>query len=440
MRLILLTLLLIALVCAAAQAEPARHVILVSIDGLKPEYYLDADRLGLKIPTLRAIMRGGSYARAMEPVLPPVTYPNHTTMVTGVRPMKHGIFSNLTVDMAGTHKGEWFWYAEDIKVTPLWDAVHEAGGTSAAVSWPVTVGAGADYNIPEYHRYGLVNDLKLLRVLSRPQGLVAEVEAKVGDVGGERLDVFIEAAASHIFEKYAPSVEMVHFLELDGAQHRFGPFSAEGYQALERIDGLLGKLWESARRRVPDVTLVVVSDHGFRAVEREIEVPVVLAQGGFGPEVYPLNVAGFCALYVAKGAPADTAQRLEAYLRSLRMPEITKVWSRADMDAWGAFPGASSMLEAADGLVFGSKKEGDPVVAIKPRGSHGFRPDHPDQQASFLAIGGGIRPGAVLPHIRMIDVAPTVAALLGIRLPAAEGRALTEVLDRSGDAVTPSAR
>jgi len=382
--------------------------------------------------TLRAVMREGAYARAMEPVLPPVTYPNHTTMVTGVRPLKHGIASNLTVDWAGTHKGEWFWYAEDIQVTPLWDAVHEVGGTSASVSWPVTVGAGADYNIPEYHRYGLVDDLKLLRVLSRPRGLIAEVEAKVGDVSGQGLDVFIEVAASHLFEKYAPSVSMVHLLELDGAQHRHGPFSPEAYQALERIDGLLGQLWEGARRRVPDVTLVVVSDHGFTAVEREIEVPLLLEQGGFGPEVYPLPVAGFCALYVAKGAPPDTGQRLESYLRSLRLPEIAKVWTRADLDRAGAFPGASCMLESADGLVFGSKKEGDRVVAIKRKGSHGFRPDRPDQQASFLAVGGGIRRGVVLPQVRMIDVAPTMAALLGIRLPAAEGRALEEVLELTG--------
>src|SRR5277367_4349834 len=76
-------LLLLAFV-GATPAFPA-PVLMISVDGMKPEYALDADAHGLKIPFLRSLMRDGAYARGVIGVWPTVTYPNHTTLLTGVR-------------------------------------------------------------------------------------------------------------------------------------------------------------------------------------------------------------------------------------------------------------------------------------------------------------------------------------------------------------------
>ena len=106
----------------SAPPAPLRPVVLVSIDGLKPEYIQRADSLGLRIPTLRALAARGASAQGVIGVLPTVTYPSHATLVTGVAPTRHGIVSNTTFDPLMRNQGGWYWYAEDIKEPALWGA------------------------------------------------------------------------------------------------------------------------------------------------------------------------------------------------------------------------------------------------------------------------------------------------------------------------------
>jgi len=111
----------------AQEQKPRTPVILISIDGLKPEYVLAADAHGLKIPNLRRFVKEGTYSTGVQGVIPTVTYPSHTTMITGVSPARHGIYANTTFDPLRKNNGGWYWYAEDIKVPTLWDAAREAG-------------------------------------------------------------------------------------------------------------------------------------------------------------------------------------------------------------------------------------------------------------------------------------------------------------------------
>jgi len=152
---------------AAAAPAPERSLLLISLDGLRPDYVLKADEHGLKIPNLRRILRDGAHASGVRGVLPTVTYASHTTILTGVWPDKHHIYSNLTFDPLGKNMEGWYWYAEDIKVPTLWDAVHGGKGVVASVGWPVSVGSlSIDYNVPEYWRAQNAEDLKLLRALA----------------------------------------------------------------------------------------------------------------------------------------------------------------------------------------------------------------------------------------------------------------------------------
>ncbi|HST23663.1 MAG TPA: alkaline phosphatase family protein, partial [Blastocatellia bacterium] len=110
------------LAVGARQVRAAAPVVLLSIDGLKPDYVIEADKHGLKIPNLRRLLLEGAHATGVIPAFPTVTYPNHATMVTGVSPSKHGILSNTPFDPYGKNSDGWYWYAEDIKVPTLWDA------------------------------------------------------------------------------------------------------------------------------------------------------------------------------------------------------------------------------------------------------------------------------------------------------------------------------
>ena len=138
-------------VLACGQPSPSRGVLLISVDGLRPDYVTAADRHGLKILYLRRLMREGAHAATVRGVLPTSTYPSHTTLVTGTTPAKHGIYSNHPFDPSTRNPNSWYWYAEDLRVPTLWDAASRAGIVTGSVSWPVTVGApGIRFNLPEY--------------------------------------------------------------------------------------------------------------------------------------------------------------------------------------------------------------------------------------------------------------------------------------------------
>src|SRR5207245_555495 len=96
----------------------------ISVDGLRASDVADASKHGLKVPTLRKLMAEGAYATGVKGVLPSVTYPSHTTLITGVAPAVHGISNNVVFDPYDKNNGGWYWYTSDIKVPTLWDQVH----------------------------------------------------------------------------------------------------------------------------------------------------------------------------------------------------------------------------------------------------------------------------------------------------------------------------
>src|SRR5262245_26541325 len=130
-------LLLFLLVCLGAQQSQQRHVVIISIDGLGPDYYRRRQELGIKVPNLEKLRDSGSWAWGVIGQYPSVTYPSHTSMVTGVRPARHGIVYN-TVFNPAIGSRDWFWESSLIKVPNLWDLAKAKGLKSGAVSWPGT--------------------------------------------------------------------------------------------------------------------------------------------------------------------------------------------------------------------------------------------------------------------------------------------------------------
>src|SRR5579863_6934577 len=166
-----------------AQEQAPPLLVMISVDGMRPDYITEADAHGAKIPNLRRFMKEGTYAEGVVGVVPTVTYPSHTTLVTGVWPAKHGIFANTTFDPLQQNNQGWYWYTEDIRVPTLWDAAAAAGRTTASLQWPVTVGAHITWNIPEFWRASTPDDAKLLRAVST-RGLLEEAMADLGEYRG----------------------------------------------------------------------------------------------------------------------------------------------------------------------------------------------------------------------------------------------------------------
>lgn len=113
----LIAALLLSSVTVAQQPQP---LIMISIDGLRPDAVTQASAHGLQIPNLRRFLTEGTYAEGVVGVVPTLTYPSHTTLVTGVSPAEHGIFSNTTFDPLFRNQIGWYWYADSQHATTLW--------------------------------------------------------------------------------------------------------------------------------------------------------------------------------------------------------------------------------------------------------------------------------------------------------------------------------
>ena len=123
------------------KSRPSRLVVL-SVDGMRPDFYRWPKEFGLNIPNLRQLVEEGASADLVESVYPSTTYPAHATLVTGAPPSAHGIYSHLA-SLDPTEKARpWCWFAGTLRVPALWDVARATGRKTAAVSWPVSAGAG----------------------------------------------------------------------------------------------------------------------------------------------------------------------------------------------------------------------------------------------------------------------------------------------------------
>ena len=426
------------LVAAAAAQAPAPIVLMISVDGLRPDYVTAADTHGLKIPALRRFVTEGAFAEGVEGVIPTVTYPSHTTLITGVWPAKHGILSNTIFDPLRAGQSAWYWYAEDIRVPTLWDAAARAGWTTASVHWPVSVGARVTWNIPEYWRANTPEDGKLLRALSTP-GLLVELEAELGPYP-RALEAEDDEArgrfTARLLEKKRPALLTLHLIALDHVQHDTRPFSAETFAVLERLDTVIGRLRETAERLAPGRAFVaIVSDHGFARTDATLNLFVAFRDAGLLTiergritewKAIPWSAGGSAAIVLKDPADGVTREQTRALLDKLAVEPasgIDRVLDAATLHARGGFPAASFLVGLKPGWQMVSTLTGAMLAAGKG-GTHGHLPDVAELRASFFLIGPGVPAGRALGLIDMRDVAPTLARRVGLSLSTADGKIL----------------
>ena len=431
---------LLAGTASAQQPVQKPLLLLISIDGLRPDYVTAADTHGAKVPNLRRFLTEGAFAQGVVGVIPTVTYPSHTTLITGAAPATHGILANTTFDPLRENRGGWYWYSEDIRVATLWDVAARAGLSTASVQWPVSVGARVTWNIPEFWRAGTADDAKLLRAVSTP-GLLAELEPDLGPypraLTPESDDQRTRYAAA-ILEKKRPNLLTLHLVSLDHVQHTTGPFSAETMATLERVDAAVGTLRAVAERLAPGGAFVaVVSDHGFGKTTKQLNLHAefrrlgLITVGGQGRvtdwKAMPWTAGGAIAIVLKDPADAATTAEVRALLDRLAADPahgIDRVLDAAALRDRGGFPTAAFLVGLKPDWDAGSSLSGPLVGTPSVAGMHGHLPDLPDLHAAFFVVGPGVPAGRALGVIDMRDIATTLARRLGLALPAAEGRVL----------------
>jgi predicted AlkP superfamily pyrophosphatase or phosphodiesterase len=406
--------------------KPERHVVVVSIDGLGATW-LGPERHHGATSNLQKMMREGSYAEGVVGVYPSVTYPSHTTIVTGRPPAEHGIYSNLSSRQWGKNSRDWYWYASAIQVPTLWDVARENKLTTSAIFWPVTTGGPINWNIPEIWdaQKGVGGDPLFIGQFATP-GLLFEAALELGTLKSASEDAVKVRLAGFVLKKHQPNLLMLHLVELDGAQHRHGPASAEAISALAKQDQLVGELIsaiaEAGLEKSTD--LFIVSDHGFFPAKRLISPNVLLAQAGLltldekgnitGGKVFSMPDGG--SFFISWPDSQDLRAEVTAALKPLRDSGMLYAeLGRPALAELGAEPAAQLVLEAPEGAAFDGKATGELIrEPAQTTGTHGYLPFRRGMHASFIARGPHIKAGVALRQIPMTAIAPTIAKALGI--------------------------
>jgi predicted AlkP superfamily pyrophosphatase or phosphodiesterase len=422
-----------------------RRTIVISIDGFAAFYWDDPQA---RLPTLRRLAERGARAAGMETVFPSTTWPTHVSMVTGVSPCVHGVVANHILNrQTGA--------TEDLTGDPIYDApallraptvydwAHRAGHRTAAIDWPATRNATTlDFNLPFFKDQRVFetqtakavwDELTALGFPMHRQGEWALLPKRL------HKDEMVGRVAAHVARRHEPALLLLHFLCVDSLQHLHGPRSPEAYWALEYVDGLIGRFLATLGDPGLDRTSVfVVSDHGFLPSSREIWPNVRLRKLGAQREARFVMNYGAGALYRLDADPAALAQLAREIAA---MEGVSGTWPASEYGSLGLPSPATHhqvadvMFEAAPGYSFGDAAGGDgpdgDAEHGPPRylGTHGQRPLYADNAAFFLAVGAGVRRGVALGSIRSRDVAPTVAATLGLRMEAVEGATLDRAFD-----------
>ncbi len=369
-------------------------LLVVSVDGLDQRYLEDADRLGLKIPNLRKLMREGEWSRGVLGIVPTVTWPSHTTLITGATAEEHGILSNRRPASEG---GDYYWDVNLLKRPTLLDEAARAGKTTAVITWPVTVNAPVTYNLPEYFkkRRGGAMDTPSICAKAKPAGLCEQIAARFPSFRQEWMDDRTRTLAVRYFLAQPTDLVLVHLVDLDSEAHETGPFSIESNALLEYTDELIGTM---AAALPKGGRLVVVSDHGFEAAKSEVHLRAEAPRGVRPMGGFVLAEDDEAAVWL-RSAKKDAKYGLG---REIPPEEVRRLAPQ--------LAAAKGIFESAEGVWFGF---GNLKLLQQPRetGNHGHWPTR--YRAVYLAWGKGLRARRT-PEIPMQQIYERLRSLSGL--------------------------
>ncbi|HEX7705796.1 MAG TPA: ectonucleotide pyrophosphatase/phosphodiesterase, partial [Thermoanaerobaculia bacterium] len=263
----------------------AEHVVLISVDGLLPSFYLDER---WPAPAMQQIYREGAHAAAVPGVFPALSYPGHTTLATGALPARHGILHNR--EIAPVDEPAWLKDASLIQVPALWDAVRARGATSAAVLWPLTAGAAIDWCLPDIWPGDQKDLVAAIRDNTTPAGLFEELEREAtGRLTHESFnnkslthDLQVALMARYLFEHYRPTLLMLHAQSANQVLQEPDWRNPRRRRAVAASDQVVSVLLEVIERtKAWETTAVIVTgDHGNTEVHTQLRPNVWLVEAG----------------------------------------------------------------------------------------------------------------------------------------------------------------
>jgi predicted AlkP superfamily pyrophosphatase or phosphodiesterase len=365
--------------------------ILVSIDGFRPDY------LKQSIAPNLVRMAAGGVSATMRPAFPTKTFPNHYTIVTGLRPDRHGVVDNNMEDSrkpgvkfttSSAQVQDRFWWDE---AEPVWVTAERLGIRTGTVFWPGSEAAIQGVRPADWQRF---------------DGNIANVQ-RVNTV----VDWLRRPAATR------PRLVTLYFEDVDEAAHDFGIDSAEALAAVEDVDARIGDLAREMSALGQPVNFVILSDHGMApgGPDKMIRLHRMMDVSGF-------RVIGDGAFLTAEPLPGREAE-VEKLLLAPR--EHMQCWKKESLPPrflYGRHPRVPRIFCLAE--------TGWVIRAAEPKGAldlanHGYDNADPSMTAFFIAAGPAFSAGVTLPTFDNVHVYPLLARLVGVPVRPNEGDVAT---------------
>lgn len=459
MRLIFKLLVIIVFWTTSAIAQ-VKHVILISIDGLHPDMYLDKS---WPTPNLQWLMKQGTYADHCLSVFPAYTHPAHAAMETGALPARSGIAYNQPKNS----NGEWNWYYNTIKAPTIWEAITKNKMTTAAIMWPNVVDGPITYNLGEIWDENHPDDRATpVRQHAIPKGIYEEIERNAtGKLDSTNmndnyfsLDENAGRMAAYVFKKYKPNFMAIHFACVDGAEHEYGRDADSVRLAIASNDRAIGDVLQAIQQSgLKDSTAVIITgDHGFSTIHQVMRpnmliksLPVRFTAAGGSCFLYKIHHVDQNGKLIQEKTYSKE-EMIKAVTDSLNsLPKdkrkLFRIIYRPELDKMGADSDAIIALAAVPRTVFSgatrasqtenhgpgtliqqSKFEG--VFIPTTGGHHGYDPKEKDMWTGFIAYGAAINKGGHIPEMRVVDLSPLIAKLLGIEFKTPDGQLQTGII------------
>lgn len=409
------------------------------------------------LPGYQKYLKNGCMIRKVRSIYPTVTYPCHTTMMTGNYPNRHGVTSNFKLDI-NEKPTPWNWFADVIQSKDIFTACKEKGLTTATVFWPVTCcHKDIDYMIPEYMLpvYALQEEDTIEEAFRRvgcDEDMIAIVKKNKGilkEYAHPYVDEFIIQCACDVLREKQPDVILIHPANIDAARHANGVFHEKVDQAVIDTDRFVQMLMgvQEELGLAENTNLVVTSDHGQMDIQRIININVMLADYGLIDvdengmvtdwKAFCLSNALSANVYMKNPEDEVTKQRVFRLLQWMQKEGIYgigKVFTKEEVNEKHNLNGEFSfVIEGDDYTSFGESVTGSLVESFGNkdyrygRASHGHLPEK-GPQPIFMAKGPDFAEDVVIENGRLIDEAPTYAKVLGVELPDTDGIPIMEFL------------
>ncbi len=359
-------------------------MILVSIDGFKPDYL----KRGVT-PNLNALAAQGASAEAMHPSFPSITFPNHYTLVTGLRPDRNGIVGNSMEDSRipgirfslgnreAANDRRWWDQAE-----PIWSTAEKRGLRTATMFWPGSEAAIQGVRPSEWRSY----------------------DSKVP--ASERVDTLLGWLDRPIASR--PVFLTLYFEDVDHAGHEYGPEAVQTTQAAAHVDEAIGRLVAGLKARNIKANIVLVSDHGMAAMSKQ---RVILLDQVAPADSYRLVTSGSYAGLEAK--PGQDSVLAGALLKPHQHMQCWRKEAIPPRFHYGQNPRVPGFICLAE---VGWQIAPDARAAERtPAGGHGYDNMAAEMQAIFIAAGPAFKAGIVLAPFDNVDVYPLVMHLIGLQ-------------------------